>query len=163
MPLKKKARKVRHVDEVTTPKHGHRQRQERERPVTHDGGEIDEVAVADKIYARIAKAVQGGKRRREGCTFGEFRKQNPPTFDGGHDPMVAKNWLLRMEKFLRALGCTNAQKVRYATYALQGSAYRWWSSIEKLLETELGRDTSITWEKFKEVFNRTYFPNEVRE
>ena len=28
---------------------------------------------------------------------------------------------------------------------------------------ELGRDTPITWEKFKEVFNRTYFPNLVRD
>ena len=108
MPPKKKARKVRHVDEVTAPEHGHRQRQERERSVTPDGGEIDEVAVADRIYARIARAVRGGERRREDCLFGEFRKQNPPTFDGGPDPMVAENWLLKMEKLLRALECTDA-------------------------------------------------------
>ena len=57
MPPRKKAHKVRHVDEVTTSEHGHRQRQERETPVTPDGGEIDEVAVADRIYARIARAV----------------------------------------------------------------------------------------------------------
>ena len=55
MPPKKKARKVRHVDEVTAPEHGHRQRQERERFVTPNGGEIDEVA--DRIYAWIARAV----------------------------------------------------------------------------------------------------------
>ena len=89
MPPKKKARRVRHVDEVIAPEHGHRQRQERERSVTPDGGEIDEVAVADRIYARIARAVRGGERRREDCLFGEFRKQNPPTFDGGPDPMAA--------------------------------------------------------------------------
>ena len=57
MPPKRKACKVRHVDEVTTPEHGRRQCQERERSVTPDGGEIDEVAVADRIYARIARAV----------------------------------------------------------------------------------------------------------
>nr|POF00097.1 hypothetical protein CFP56_15952 [Quercus suber] len=110
MPPKKKACKVRHVDEVTAPEHGHRQRQERERPVTPDGGEIDEVAVADRIYVRIARAVQSGERRKEGCTFGEFHKQNPPTFDGGHDSMAAENSLLRMGNFLRALECTDAQK-----------------------------------------------------
>nr|POF20736.1 hypothetical protein CFP56_73686 [Quercus suber] len=109
MPPKKKARKVRHVDEVTTLEHGHRQRQERERSVTPDGGEIDEVAMVDKIYTRIARAVQGG-HRREGCLFGEFHKQNPPTFDGGPDPMATENWLLKMEKLLRALECTDAQK-----------------------------------------------------
>ena len=149
MPPKKKARRVRHVDEVTAPEHGHRQRQERERSVTPDGGEIDEVAVADRIYARIARAVRGGERRREDCLFGEFRKQNPPTFDGGPDPMVAENWLLKMEKLLRPLECTDAQKVLHATYALQGSTDRWWSSTEPLLSTKLGRDTPITWEKFK--------------
>ncbi|XP_050282151.1 uncharacterized protein LOC126723015 [Quercus robur] len=161
MPPKKKARKVRHVDEVTAPEHGHRHRQERERSATPNGGEIDEVA--DRIYARITRVVQGGERRREGCTFREFHKQNPPTFDGGPDPMVVENWLLKMEKLLRALECTDAKKVLYATYALQGSADRWWSSTEPLLSTELGRDTPITWEKFKEVFNRTYFPDVVRD
>nr|POE64183.1 g-type lectin s-receptor-like serine/threonine-protein kinase [Quercus suber] len=163
MPPKKKARKVRHVDEVTAPEHGHRQRQECERPVIPDGGEIDEVAVADRIYARIARAVQGGERRREDFLFREFRKQNPPTFDGGPNPMAAENWLLNMEKLQRALKCTDAQKVLYATYALQGPADRWWLSTEKLLETELGMDTPITWEKFKEVFDRTYFPDLVRD
>ena len=43
MPPKKKARKVRHVDEVAAPKHGLGQCQERERFVTRIGGEIDEV------------------------------------------------------------------------------------------------------------------------
>ena len=118
MPPKKKARKVRHMDEVTTPEHGHKQRQERERSVTPDGGGIDEVAVADRIYARTARVVQGGERRKEGCTFGEFHKQNPPTFNGEPDPVAAENWLLKIEKLLRALGCTDAEKVMYATFAL---------------------------------------------
>ena len=61
MPPKKKARKVRHVNEVTAPEHGLRQCQERERFVTPGGGEIDEVA--DRIYARIARSVQGGECR----------------------------------------------------------------------------------------------------
>ncbi|XP_023918032.1 uncharacterized protein LOC112029576 [Quercus suber] len=136
---------------------------ERERSVTSDGGEIDEVAMADKIYAKIAKAVQGGECRKEGCSFGEFHKQNPPNFDGEPNPMVAENWLLKIEKLLRALECTDAQKVVYATFSLQGSTERWWSSTEQLLRMELGGDTPITWEKFKEVFNGTYFPDVVRD
>ena len=55
LPPKKKARKVRHVDEVTTPEHGLRQCQEHERFITPDDGEIDRLA--DKIYARIARSV----------------------------------------------------------------------------------------------------------
>nr|POE76776.1 hypothetical protein CFP56_43542 [Quercus suber] len=115
MPPKKKAHKLRHVDEVTAPEHGHRQRQEHESYVTPNGGEIDEVAVADRIYARIARTVQSGERRREGCTFKVFHKQNPPTFDGGPDPMAVENWLLKTEKLLRALECTDAQKVDFCS------------------------------------------------
>ena len=151
------------MDEVVAPEHGHRQRQEHERSVTPDGGEIDEVAVADKIYDRIARAIRGGERRREGCTFGGFHKQNLPTFHGELDPMAAENWLIKMEKLLRAFKCTDTQKVLYATFSLQGFVERWWSSTEQLLRMELGRDTLITWEKFKEVFNRTYIPDVVRD
>jgi len=61
IPPKKKAHKVRHIDEVAAPEHGLRQSQKHERFVTPDGGEIDEVA--DGIYARIARSVQGGESR----------------------------------------------------------------------------------------------------
>ena len=57
MPSKKKARKVRHVDEVTALEQGHRQRQKHEKSVTPNGGGINEVAVVDRIYARITRAV----------------------------------------------------------------------------------------------------------
>ena len=55
IPPKKKAHKVRHVDEVAALEHGLWQCQEHERFITPDGGEIDRVA--DKIYARIARSV----------------------------------------------------------------------------------------------------------
>ena len=106
MTPKKKARKVRHVDEVAALEHGPRQCQKHERSITLNGCEIDEVV--DKIYARIARVVQGGERKREGCSFGDFCKQNPPTFIGESNPMEAENWVLKMEKLLRALECTDA-------------------------------------------------------
>ena len=61
IPPKKKAYKVRHVDEGAALEHGLRQSQEHERFVTTGGGEIDKVA--DGIYARIARSVQGGENR----------------------------------------------------------------------------------------------------
>ena len=142
MPPKKKACKVRHVDEVAAPKHGHRQRQEHERSVTPNGVEIDEVV--DRSYGRIARVVQGGERGKDGCSFGEFHKQNPPNFSGEPKPMVAGNWLLKMEKLLRALECTDAQKVVYATFSLQGSVERWWIGTQCLLRIKLGENTPIT-------------------
>ena len=65
------------------------------------GNKVDEVA--NKIYARLAQAAQHSEGQKEGCSFMEFRKQNPPTFAGETDPMVAENWLLKMEKLLKVL------------------------------------------------------------
>uniref|UniRef100_A0A2N9IPW9 Reverse transcriptase n=1 Tax=Fagus sylvatica TaxID=28930 RepID=A0A2N9IPW9_FAGSY len=137
--------------------------QERERsatPVINEINEVDEVA--NKIYARLAQAARHGEGQKEGCSFMEFRKQNPPTFAGETDPMVAENWLLKMEKLLKVLHCTDSQKVEYATFALEGPAERWWAGTEVLLKEELGENDRITWDKFKEVFNETYFPEVVR-
>uniref|UniRef100_A0A7N2QX76 PR5-like receptor kinase n=1 Tax=Quercus lobata TaxID=97700 RepID=A0A7N2QX76_QUELO len=67
-----KARKVRHVDEVAAPKHGPRQCQECERSITPNGGEIDKVV--ERIYARIAKVVQGD--REAGMSLEEDFKCN---------------------------------------------------------------------------------------
>ena len=77
--------------------------------------------------------------------------------------MAIENWLLKMEKLLRAVECADAQKVVYATFALQGSIERWWTGTECLLRIELGENTPTTWEKFKEVFNETQFPDVVRD
>uniref|UniRef100_A0A2N9EM84 Reverse transcriptase n=1 Tax=Fagus sylvatica TaxID=28930 RepID=A0A2N9EM84_FAGSY len=138
--------------------------QEHERsatPVINEGNEVDEVA--NKIYARLAQAARHGEGQKEGCSFMEFRKQNPPTFAGATDPMVAENWLLKMEKLLKVLHCTDSQKVEYATFTLEGPAERWWAGTEVLLKEELGENACVTWEKFKKVFNETYFPEVVRD
>uniref|UniRef100_A0A2N9EEP8 RNA-directed DNA polymerase n=1 Tax=Fagus sylvatica TaxID=28930 RepID=A0A2N9EEP8_FAGSY len=107
--------------------------------------EVDEVA--NKIYARLAQAARHGEGQKEGCSFMEFRKQNPPTFAGATDPMVAENWLLKMEKLLKVLHCTDSQKVEYATFALEGPAERWWAGTEVLLKEELGENACVTWDK----------------
>uniref|UniRef100_A0A2N9GE10 RNA-directed DNA polymerase n=1 Tax=Fagus sylvatica TaxID=28930 RepID=A0A2N9GE10_FAGSY len=119
--------------------------------------------LANKIYARLAQAARHGEGQKEGCSFMEFRKQNPPTFAGATDPMVAENWLLKMEKLLKVLHCTDSQKVEYATFTLEGPAERWWAGTEVLLKEELGENACVTWEKFKKVFNETYFPEVVRD
>ena len=56
--------------------------------------------------------------------------------------LTAENWLLKMEKLLRALDCTDAQKVVYVTFALQDSAERWWTSTEQFVEDGVGREHS---------------------
>jgi hypothetical protein len=164
MPPAKRQRKLKNIDKVVTPPSDAGPHQEHERsatPVINESNEVDEVA--NKIYARLAQAARHGEGQKEGCSFMEFRKQNPPTFAGATDPMVAENWLLKMEKLLKVLHCTDSQKVEYATFALEGPAERWWAGTEVLLKEELGENARVTWDKFKKVFNETYFPEVVRD
>jgi hypothetical protein len=164
MPPAKRQRKLKNIDKVgATPSDAgpHQEHERSATPVINEGNEVDEVA--NKIYARLAQAARHGEGQKEGCSFMEFRKQNPPTFAGATDPMVAENWLLKMEKLLRVLHCTDSQKVEYATFTLEGPAERWWAGTEVLLKEELGENACVTWEKFKKVFNETYFPEVVRD
>ncbi|XP_041025467.1 uncharacterized protein LOC121265861 [Juglans microcarpa x Juglans regia] len=123
--------------------------------------DIDEMA--DRIYSRIARSTRRHENLREGCSSGEFKKYNPLTFSEEPDPVVAEKWLLRMKKMLRVLNCIDTQKVRYATFTLKDIAKRWWDSIELLLKEELGKGTSITWDKLKEAFNDNYYPEVVKD
>uniref|UniRef100_A0A2N9GH84 CCHC-type domain-containing protein n=1 Tax=Fagus sylvatica TaxID=28930 RepID=A0A2N9GH84_FAGSY len=164
MPPAKRQRKLKNIDKVgATPSDAgpHQEHERSATPVINEGNEVDEVA--NKIYARLAQAARHGEGQKEGCSFMEFRKQNPPTFAGATDPMVAENWLLKMEKLLKVLHCTDSQKVEYATFALEGPAERWWAGTEVLLKEELGENGHVTWDKFKKVFNETYFPEVVRD
>uniref|UniRef100_A0A2N9GWU7 RNA-directed DNA polymerase n=1 Tax=Fagus sylvatica TaxID=28930 RepID=A0A2N9GWU7_FAGSY len=148
MPPAKRQRKLKNIDKVVTPPSDAGPHQEHERsatPVINESNEVDEVA--NKIYARLAQAARHGEGQKEGCSFMEFRKQNPPTFAGATDPMVAENWLLKMEKLLKVLHCTDSQKVEYATFALEGPTERWWAGTEVLLKEELGENARVTWDK----------------
>ena len=86
MPPAKRQRKLKNIEKVVTPPSDIGPHQEHERsatPVINEGNEVDEVA--NKIYARLAQAARHGESQKEGCSFMEFRKQNPPTFAGATD------------------------------------------------------------------------------
>ena len=68
-----------------------------------------------------------------------------------------------MEKLLKALECTDSQKVRFATFKLIGEAKRWWRSTKAILEGMDIERNPITWEKFKGIFYDNYFPEVIRE
>lgn len=52
----------------------------------------------------------------------EFRKTKPPSFYGEYDPLKAQRWINQLDKIFVAMGCTDAQRVTFATYMLEGEA-----------------------------------------
>ncbi|GFY91108.1 hypothetical protein Acr_07g0013040 [Actinidia rufa] len=74
-------------------------------------------------------------RFREGMK--EFRKMNPPSFDGLGDPVVAGHWLSQ----------------------ILGEANEWWESIKEAK----GVDRGMTWTDFESTFEDQYFPEAYRD
>ncbi|XP_057948202.1 uncharacterized protein LOC131143854 [Malania oleifera] len=72
----------------------------------------------------------------------------------GADPIIAENWVQKMEKILMVLDCIEKQKVLFATFKLVGEVGRWWLAV-KLLEEQEVVSIMMTW---KEVFYDQYFP-----
>ena len=57
-----------------------------------------------------------------GVTLGDFLQTRPPTFAKATDPLDASDWLIEIEKKLDTVGCSDAEKVQYASHQLTGPA-----------------------------------------
>ncbi|XP_058223388.1 uncharacterized protein LOC131333072 [Rhododendron vialii] len=96
----------------------------------------------------------------KGNTFDRFLKTNPPPFIGTDKPSDAEAWLLQMEKIFDVLGCSEAQKVSFATYKLQGGAEHWWRSAKQHYKD---RQDELVWRNFKKDFEEKYISPAVKD
>uniref|UniRef100_A0A2N9G885 RNA-directed DNA polymerase n=1 Tax=Fagus sylvatica TaxID=28930 RepID=A0A2N9G885_FAGSY len=133
-------------------------------PPEQPGNSLD--AFYDRILEGIAQRAANAPRREktvQGATQDIFLKQRPPSFAGGPNPLEAEGWIQKLEKIFEFLGCTDEQKVKFATYMLEGPAEFWWKSEKRLLlggRTEI--EAPITWKKFVESFYEHYFTKTFR-
>ncbi|GAU28841.1 hypothetical protein TSUD_21780 [Trifolium subterraneum] len=63
------------------------------------------------------------------AAFREFCRMNPPEFVGEYVPSVAREWIQRMSGILDSMGCTELEKVTFATRFLRGAACNWWEGV----------------------------------
>ncbi|KAF1859170.1 hypothetical protein Lal_00001001 [Lupinus albus] len=63
-----------------------------------------------------------------------------------------------MERIFRAMNCSEAQKLTYATYMLVTEAENWWEFTRRQMETE---GQLISWSTFKAKFLQ-YFPADLK-
>ena len=57
-----------------------------------------------------------------------FLRLNPPVFSSSTEPIVADDWLHKIGSELATVGCTDAEKVRFAAHHLDGPAASWWEN-----------------------------------
>nr|GEX79910.1 hypothetical protein [Tanacetum cinerariifolium] len=73
----------------------------------------------------------GGRRQmttpRE-CTYTDFLKCQPMSFQGTKRVVGLTRWLEKMESVFQINNCTVACQVKFASCTLQGSALTWWNS-----------------------------------
>ena len=92
--------------------------------------------------------------------FERFLKRGPPEFTGAEDPLVADDWIVRMEKIFRVFECSGRQQVQLAAYMFRGVAEDWWRVTQRPYE-EIGDE--VAWTAFKTDFLRKFIPTHVRE
>ncbi|KAL2541676.1 Uncharacterized protein Adt_02654 [Abeliophyllum distichum] len=85
-------------------------------------------------------------------------KQHPPTFEGSIDPLEAEDWLVGIERIFDLIDCPDQKKVTCATFMLKKGARRWWDSTAR---SKIHGHT-WTWNEFKEIFLKKYFPTSIR-
>lgn len=60
----------------------------------------------------------------------KFLKLAPPSFDGTSEQLAAYDWLSEMD----ISGCSDEEKVAFATFLLKGSARNWWQMVNAGLQ-----------------------------
>jgi len=63
-----------------------------------------------------------------GDSLTRFLRLNPPLFSSSPEPIVADDWLRNMGRKLATAGCTDEEKVRFASHQLDGPATAWWDN-----------------------------------
>ncbi|XP_057461053.1 uncharacterized protein LOC130751444 [Actinidia eriantha] len=88
----------------------------------------------------------------------QFMKLNPPEFMGATDPLVAEEWLKKLDIIFEVMEVTDEQKLLLATFMFRGEARNWWESMRRMQP----EGVLASWQRFVEIFNDQYFPRIYR-
>ena len=73
-----------------------------------------------------------------------FLRLNPSVFSSSTEPIVADDWLRKIERELTTTGCTDAERVRFAAHQLDGPATSWWENFIVTYPID-----TVTWDHFQ--------------
>ncbi|GAU49756.1 hypothetical protein TSUD_407990 [Trifolium subterraneum] len=93
------------------------------------------------------------------AAFREFFRMNPPEFAGEYVPSVAREWIQRMSGILYSMGCTELEKVTFATRFLRAAACNWWEGVRAYMTAS---QMEMTWANFRRLFIDHYIPESYR-
>nr|GEX13482.1 putative reverse transcriptase domain-containing protein [Tanacetum cinerariifolium] len=90
------------------------------------------------------------------CTYTDFLKCQPMSFQGIEGVVGLTRWLKKMESVFQISNCTVAFRVKFASCILQGSALTWWKSHMRVV----GQDVAyaMPWVALKRMITNKYCP-----
>lgn len=126
--------------------------------------------------AHVAQTPRANTSNRAMEVVREFRKLNPPMFNGENsDPLVADHWLSEIRKLFDVLNVTeDAVRVKLVACQLSGEANEWWKSVRatRKASREMARTAgnvnepdveNMTWVEFETIFEDQYFPESFKD
>src|SRR3954467_6419874 len=84
-------------------------------------------------------------------TLARFLRLNPQRFSSTTEPIVADDWLRSVNRNLETVGCTETERVRFASHLLEGPAAAWWDNYLVTYPID-----DITWEQFQSAFRAAH-------
>jgi hypothetical protein len=85
-----------------------------------------------------------------------FLRLRPVKFSHATEPLEAMDWLRFVNKDLVTVGCTDAEKVRFAAHLLEGPATNWWDTYQITHPID-----GVTWDSFQEGFRAAHISSGV--
>ena len=130
-----------------------------------NGEEFGEFSQTMRKFATILRGItsssqnQGnGKGGQSMSALSEFKRLNPPTFNGRCSPLIAEEWVEQTNRILDVMQAPIEIWVKLATFQQVEQANHWWNTVKITKQEE-----EQTWDAFKEAFMGKYFPEVFRD
>jgi hypothetical protein len=111
------------------------------------------------VHHILSQGGQGRDNGGRGVSLADFQNTRPLPFASTPKPMDAEDWLRDTERKVNTVGCSDDEKLRYATYLLSGPAAAWWENLLAIQPLGIG----ITWTQFKQKFRETHVLDSIME
>ncbi|GKF32158.1 reverse transcriptase domain-containing protein, partial [Tanacetum coccineum] len=96
------------------------------------------------------------------CTYQDFLKCQPLSFNGTKGVVGLTRWFEKMETVFYISNCLEKCQVKYATCTLLNSALTWWNSHKRTIRIEAAY--AMSWEKLIKLMTEVYCPrNEIQK
>ncbi|GKB25745.1 putative reverse transcriptase domain-containing protein [Tanacetum coccineum] len=96
------------------------------------------------------------------CTYQDFLKCQPLSFNGTEGVVGLTRWFEKMETVFHISNCPEKYQVKYATCTLLNSALTWWNSHKRTIGIEAAY--AMSWAELMKLMTEVYCPrNEVQK